>query len=129
MFTDLAGSTEIRSRVGEDAAETLRAVHDEVLSDAIAANGGVVVKHLGDGRMQIRLGISTGDVTFDRDDCSGLPVVEAQRLEASAEPATIRCAEMVMLMERGRGGHEFASLGDLDLPDNQRRLDALTSQL
>ncbi len=147
MFTDLVGSTEIRSRVGEDAAETLRAVHDEVLGDAIAANGGQVVKHLGDGlmatfpsaagavaaavamqqeldlrnrrsdgeRMQIRVGISTGDVTFDGDDCFGLPVVEAQRLEASAEPATIRCAEMVMLMARGRGGHEFASLGDLEL--------------
>jgi class 3 adenylate cyclase/tetratricopeptide (TPR) repeat protein len=147
MFTDLVGSTEIRSRVGEDAAETLRAVHDEVLGDAITANGGVVVKHLGDGlmatfpsaagavaaavamqqeldlrnrrsdgeRMQIRVGISTGDVTFDGDDCFGLPVVEAQRLEASAEPATIRCAEMVMLMARGRGGHEFASLGHLEL--------------
>ena len=147
MFTDLVGSTEIRSRIGEDAAETLRAVHDEVLGDAIAANGGVIVKHLGDGlmatfpsaagavaaavamqqeldlrnrrsdgeRMQIRVGISTGDVTFDGDDCFGLPVVEAQRLEASAEPATIRCAEMVMLMARGRGGHEFASLGDLEL--------------
>jgi tetratricopeptide (TPR) repeat protein len=147
MFTDLVGSTEIRSRVGEDAAETLRAVHDEVLNDAITANGGVVVKHLGDGlmatfpsaagavaaavaiqqeldlrnrrsdgeRMQIRVGISTGDVTFDGDDCFGLPVVEAQRLEASAEPATIRCAEMVMLMARGRGGHEFAPLGDLEL--------------
>lgn len=147
MFTDLVGSTEIRSRVGEDAAEALRVVHDEVLGDAIAANGGVVVKHLGDGlmatfpsaagavaaavtmqqeldrrnrrsdgeRMQIRVGISTGDVTFDGDDCFGLPVVEAQRLEASAEPATIRCAEMVMFMARGRGGHEFASLGDLEL--------------
>ena len=147
MFTDLVGSTEIRSRVGEDAAETLRAVHDEVLGEAIAANGGQIVKHLGDGlmatfpsaagavaaavamqqeldlrnrrsdgeRMQIRVGISTGDVTFDGDDCFGLPVVEAQRLEASAEPATIRCAEMVMLMARGRGGHEFAALGDLEL--------------
>ena len=147
MFTDLVGSTEIRSRVGEDAAEVLRAVHDEVLTEAIGSNGGQVVKHLGDGlmatftsaagavaaavvmqqeldlhnrrsdaeRMQIRVGISIGDVTFDGDDCFGLPVVEAQRLEASAEPATIRCAEMVMLMSRGRGGHEFRSLGELEL--------------
>ena len=147
MFTDLVGSTEIRSRVGEDAAEVLRAVHDELLTEAIGSNGGQVVKHLGDGlmatftsaagavaaavvmqqeldlhnrrsdaeRMQIRVGISIGDVTFDGDDCFGLPVVEAQRLEASAEPATIRCAEMVMLMSRGRGGHEFRSLGELEL--------------
>lgn len=61
------------------------------------------------------MGISIGDVTFDGDDCFGLPVVEAQRLEASADPATIRCAEMVMLMSRGRGGHEFRPLGQLEL--------------
>ena len=147
MFTDLVGSTEIRSRVGEDAADALRAVHDQVLTDAIVANGGQVVKHLGDGfmatftsaagavaaavamqqeldlrnrrseaeRMQIRVGISVGDVTWEGDDCFGLPVVEAQRLEASAEPATIRCAELVMHLARGRGGHEFVPLGDLEL--------------
>jgi tetratricopeptide (TPR) repeat protein len=51
MFTDLVGSTEIRSRVGEDAAEALRVIHDQVLTDAIAANGGQVIKHLGDGMM------------------------------------------------------------------------------
>ena len=37
--------------------------------------------------MRVRVGISTGDVTFEGGDCFGLPVVEAQRLEASAEPA------------------------------------------
>lgn len=130
MFTDVVGSTATRARVGEDAAEALRVMHDEVLTEAIGSNGGQVVKHLGDGlmatfasaagavaaavvmqqeldlrnrrsegeRLQIRVGISIGDVTFEGDDCFGLPVVEAQRLEASAEPATIRCAEMVMLM-------------------------------
>jgi class 3 adenylate cyclase/tetratricopeptide (TPR) repeat protein len=147
MFTDLVGSTATRSRVGEDVADMLRATHDDVVGTAVAAHGGRVVKHLGDGmmatfgsaagavaaavamqqeldlwnrrspaeRMEIRIGISTGDVTFEDDDCFGLPVVEAQRLEASAEPATIRCAEMVMLMARGRGGHEFVPIGELDL--------------
>ncbi len=147
MFTDVVGSTATRARVGEDAAEALRVMHDEVLTEAIGSNGGQVVKHLGDGlmatfasaagavaaavvmqqeldlrnrrsegeRLQIRVGISIGDVTFEGDDCFGLPVVEAQRLEASAEPATIRCAEMVMLMSRGRGGHEFRPIGDLEL--------------
>jgi class 3 adenylate cyclase len=147
MFTDLVGSTALRSRVGEDAAEVLRGVHDAILSDAIVSNSGRVVKHLGDGmmatfesaaaavaagvslqqqidvanrrgvgeRMAVRVGISVGDVTFDGDDCFGLPVVEAQRLEASAAPGTIRCAELVMHLARGRGGHEFRSLGDLEL--------------
>ncbi len=147
MFTDLVGSTQLRTRVGEDAAEVLRAAHDAILSDAIRANDGHVVKHLGDGlmatfasaasgvaaavaiqqgidvanrrtdteRLQVRVGLSVGDVTFEGDDCFGLPVVEAQRLEASAHPATIRCAELVMHLARGRGGHEFRPLGELEL--------------
>jgi len=96
MFTDLVGSTELRTRLGEDGAEVQRVLHDLVLRDAIATHGGQIVKHLGDGvmatfssaagavaaavtmqqdldlrnrlgndeRMQIRVGISTGDVTF-----------------------------------------------------------------
>jgi len=147
MFTDLVGSTEIRSRVGEDAAEALRAIHDAILTDAITAHEGRVVKHLGDGlmatfassanavaaavalqqdldlrnrrsdqeRLTVRVGMSVGDVTFDGDDCFGLPVIEAQRLEASAAPGTIRCAELVMHLARGRGGHDFHPLGELEL--------------
>ena len=147
MFTDLAGSTAMRARLGEEAADRLRDVHDALLTDAITAHGGRVVKQLGDGlmaafpsaagavsaavalqqeidrsnrrgtteAMRVRVGISTGDVTFEGGDCFGLPVVEAQRLEASAEPGTIRCAEMVRLLARGRGGHEFVSLGELSL--------------
>ena len=119
MFTDLVGSTAMRSRVGEDAAEVLRGLHDGILIEAIESNDGRVVKHLGDGmmatfgsaangvaaavaiqqaidvanrrsadeRMQVRIGISVGDVTWEADDCFGLPVVEAQRLEASGSKA------------------------------------------
>ncbi len=147
MFTDLAGSTAMRARLGEEAADRLRGVHDAILTDTITTSGGRVVKHLGDGfmaafpsaagavaaavalqqeidranrrgateAMRVRVGISTGDVTFEGGDCFGLPVVEAQRLEASAEPGTIRCAEMVKLLARGRGGHEFVPLGELTL--------------
>jgi len=147
MFTDLVGSTELRTRVGEDAAETMRATHDRVLTSAITGAGGRVVKHLGDGvmatfasaaqavaaavavqqgiefegrrpeaePMRLRIGLSAGDVTFDDDDLFGLPVVEAQRLEASAAPGTIRCAELVMHLARGRGGHRFSPLGELEL--------------
>lgn len=147
MFTDLVGSTAMRSRVGEDAADVLRGIHDAILTDAIESNDGRIVKHLGDGmmaafgsaanavsaavaiqqaidlanrrsieeRLQVRIGLSIGDVTIEGDDMFGLPVVEAQRLEASAQPATIRCAELVMHLARGRGGHEFVPLGDLEL--------------
>ncbi|MFN0092669.1 MAG: ATP-binding protein [Acidimicrobiales bacterium] len=49
LFTDLVGSTELRSRLGEEAADELRRVHDRLLGEAVAASHGRVVKSLGDG--------------------------------------------------------------------------------
>ncbi len=147
LFTDLVGSTAQRSRIGEEAADVLRVKHDALITDAITAHRGTVVKHTGDGamatfsaavdavaaavaiqqavdghnrrgtdeRMEVRVGISVGDVTFSGDDCFGLPVIEAQRLEAAADGGQILCAEIVRHLARGRGGHEFAGVGDLDL--------------
>src|SRR4051812_11358620 len=66
-------------------------------------------------RIVVRIGISVGDVTFEGDDCFGLPVVEAQRLEAAADGAQILCADIVRHLARGRGGHEFVDHGDLEL--------------
>src|SRR3954454_15605616 len=68
-----------------------------------------------DERLEVRVGISVGDVTFTADDCFRLPVIEAQRLEAAAEGSQILCAEIVRHLARGRGGYEFVSVGDLDL--------------
>jgi class 3 adenylate cyclase len=51
VFTDLVGSTELRGRLGDAAAEELRRRHDEVLAEAVETNGGRVVKGLGDGVM------------------------------------------------------------------------------
>lgn len=147
LFTDLVGSTELRSRLGEEAADDLRHVHDRLVRTAIQSHRGTVVKQLGDGvmatftgaadalagavaiqramdqhnrraereRLDVRIGVSAGDVTFEGDDCFGLPVVEAQRLEAAAAPAQILCSEVVQLMSRGRGGHVFVPIGELDL--------------
>ena len=147
LFSDMVGSTELRTRLGEEAADALRLTHDDLLRDAIVAQRGTVVKHTGDGvmatfsaavdavgaavaiqqavdahnrrsdqaRFEVRVGISVGDVTFDGDDCFGLPVVEAQRLEGAAAGGQILCAEIVRHLARGRGGYDFASVGDLDL--------------
>jgi class 3 adenylate cyclase len=147
LFSDMVGSTELRTRLGEEAADALRLTHDDLLRDAIVAQRGIVVKHTGDGvmatfsaavdaagaavaiqqavdahnrrsdqaRFDVRVGISVGDVTFDGDDCFGLPVIEAQRLEAAARGGQILCAELVRHLARGRGGYEFASVGDLEL--------------
>ena len=49
LVTDLVGSTELRVRLGEEQADALRRVHDELLSAAVTGHGGTVVKGLGDG--------------------------------------------------------------------------------
>jgi class 3 adenylate cyclase len=58
LFTDLVGSTELRSQLGEDAADSLREQHDALVTGAIEANRGSVVKNLGDGIMATFAGAS-----------------------------------------------------------------------
>jgi class 3 adenylate cyclase/tetratricopeptide (TPR) repeat protein len=63
MFTDLVGSTELRGRLGEEAADELRRRHDQLLSQAVEANSGRVVKGLGDGVMATFAGASDAVAT------------------------------------------------------------------
>ncbi len=49
LVTDLVGSTELRSHLGEEAADQLLSVHDALLRETIVGHGGRVVKGLGDG--------------------------------------------------------------------------------
>jgi class 3 adenylate cyclase/tetratricopeptide (TPR) repeat protein len=58
LFTDLVGSTELRGRLGEEAAEDLRRRHDRLLAQAVEGNDGRVVKGLGDGIMATFAGAS-----------------------------------------------------------------------
>ena len=149
LFTDMVGSTALRVRLGEERADELRRVHDDLLTTRIEANCGQVLKGQGDGvvaafpaasdgvraavemqqavadhnrrpdalaELAIRIGLSVGDVSWEAGDCLGVPVDEAARLEAAAEGGQILCTDFVRLMARGRGGHDFVSLGSLDLP-------------
>ena len=58
LFTDLVGSTELRGRLGEEAADELRRGHDQLLAQAVEANNGRVIKSLGDGIMATFTGAS-----------------------------------------------------------------------
>ena len=49
LVSDIVGSTDQRTAVGEERAEEMRRLHDRVLSDAAVSSGGVVIKGLGDG--------------------------------------------------------------------------------
>jgi class 3 adenylate cyclase/tetratricopeptide (TPR) repeat protein len=145
LFTDLVGSTELRSRLGEDAAEKLRHRHDALVAGAVEASRGNLVKNLGDGIMatfvgasdavgaavgiqqaigrhnrssaaalEVRIGISAGDVVFEGDDCFGTPVIEAARLCGVARGGQILASEMVRWLARSGEG-TFTPVGNLEL--------------
>jgi DNA-binding SARP family transcriptional activator/WD40 repeat protein/class 3 adenylate cyclase len=58
LFTDIVASTTTRVRVGEDAFDAVRAEHDRLTLEVVAAHGGSVVKHTGDGVMAVFGGAS-----------------------------------------------------------------------
>jgi class 3 adenylate cyclase len=64
--------------------------------------------------LQIRVGLALGDVTRDRGDVFGMPVVEAVRLCDSASGSQILTTELVRLIG-GRDGHPFRPVGALEL--------------
>jgi class 3 adenylate cyclase len=148
VFTDMVGSTAVRSRMGEEQADRLRRIHDGLLGARVEANRGRIIRWQGDGlvavfpaasdaltaavemqqavasynrrrdalaELAIRVGVSVGEVSWEDDDCFGIPMVEAARLEAAADPAQILCSDYVRVMARGRGGHAFRAIGFLDL--------------
>ena len=117
LFTDVVGSTELRSRLGETAADRVFIEHRRRLGTVIARHGGHIVKYTGRRRdgvvrrrlrrpctppsrsrptspstepgLVVRVGVAVGDVTWEGDDYFGLPVVAAARLEAAAEGGQI----------------------------------------
>jgi class 3 adenylate cyclase len=148
LFTDLVGSTELRTRLGDEAAEEVRRNHDSLVMGAIEAKRGRLVKNLGDGVMatfsgasdavaaavaiqqaldrynrsvrsavplEVRIGISAGDVVVEEGDCFGTPVVEAARLCAAAQGGQILVTEVVRLLAGSGSAHHLTSVGTLDL--------------
>src|SRR5579864_474880 len=53
LFTDIVGSTELLSALGDDAFEDVRRKHFRVLGEVVNAGGGSEVKKLGDGLMAV----------------------------------------------------------------------------
>ncbi|GAC1598013.1 MAG: hypothetical protein NVS3B21_23140 [Acidimicrobiales bacterium] len=53
LFTDLAGSSALLHRLGDEAGEEMRRLHFGILREAVEQNGGQEVKNLGDGLMVV----------------------------------------------------------------------------
>jgi predicted ATPase/class 3 adenylate cyclase len=65
--------------------------------------------------LEIRIGMSAGDVTERAGDYQGVAAVEAARLCAAGAGGQILVSETVRSLVGSRGGHDFVALGEVDL--------------
>jgi len=114
VFTDVVDSTLLTESIGDTAWVEMIGTHESAIRRITAAEGGVVVKFLGDGSMlafdsaraavrtaiqiqtqtvkaqfEVRIGIHTGEVMRTADDLLGLTVNKAARVAAAAPPAGV----------------------------------------
>lgn len=89
----------------------------DAVGAAVALQRGTdaAARRAGADAIAIRIGISAGDAAQEDGDWFGAPVVEGARLCAAAEAGQILASEVVRLLAGTRGGHEFRSVGELDL--------------
>ncbi|MFP4072814.1 MAG: nickel-binding protein, partial [Actinomycetota bacterium] len=144
LFTDLEGSTDVSSRLGDDQALELIKYHDRIVRAALNDEGGREVKHTGDGIMssftfvsravscatriqrefaggeapvdgaRVRIGISAGEPVDQSDDMFGASVSLASRICAHAEPGQILVSSAVKELSIGKG-IEFDDCGPIAL--------------
>ena len=141
VFVDMVGSTALRARLGEEAADRVFRAHQRSLGEVVSAYLGRVVSTSGDGIMaafdsatdavraamavqqaahaqangvQLRVGVATGDVSWEEGDCFGLPVVTA-RLEAEAGAGQILVSALVRHLAGDRSTASFEPVGALEL--------------
>lgn len=124
LFSDIARSTELNVRLGDERWVNVLRAHDDVVERQVQAAGGKVIKRQGDGfmaafpeatqalqcarglapaladapsmpKMDLRIGIHTGEVITERDDLFGTNVVLAARIAELARPGQILVTDSV----------------------------------
>jgi class 3 adenylate cyclase/S1-C subfamily serine protease len=141
LFTDLVNSTPLLQKLGEDKAQRVFEAHHQALREAAFSNNGQELEWLGDGifaefpsaadavrcamamqrstrrslqgqRLQIRVGISGGEVFRSETGYFGETIVVARRLCDSAEAGQVLCSAVIAGFLAGRKGFRFESRGE-----------------
>ena len=88
----------------------------EALACAVAMQQAVHLYNLSASRpLGLRVGLSCGEATREREDYFGDPVIEASRLCARADGGQILASDLVRASAGRRSTHGFTSLGELEL--------------
>ena len=136
LFTDIVGSTQHASRVGDVDWRRLHDDHDGMVRRQLERFDGHEVKTLGDGflatftgptaairaalairdgarqlGLRVRCGLHTGEVELRGDDVAGLAVHIAARVGALAQPGEVLVSATVPMLVAG-SGVEFGDRGD-----------------
>jgi len=139
LFTDIVGSTEQASALGDRAWRNLLATHDALTRTLVEQHKGRVVKMTGDGTLavfdgpgraircalslgdalrpvglEIRAGLHTGEVEVMGDDIAGIGVHIAARVLAAAPPGEVLVSPAVPMLVAG-AGFEFEDRGQREL--------------
>jgi ubiquinone/menaquinone biosynthesis C-methylase UbiE len=141
LFSDIVGSTDLLTRLGEREWNEVRRKHFSVLREALAEHQGTEIKNTGDGLMAVfgsvinaldsavtmrqqalqvtvggtpigfRIGIATGEATHDQGDWFGAPVVAAARLCALAGPNESYTTGLVHMLAGTQANARFTRIG------------------
>jgi class 3 adenylate cyclase len=136
VFTDLVGSTERATALGDERWKAMLDRHDAAVTREVARNAGVIVKTTGDGvlatfrsadralraadgiraqlggdELSVRIGVHVGDVERRGDDIAGIAVHVAARVMAFAGPGEVLVTASVPIAATGTD-HRFETVGD-----------------
>jgi class 3 adenylate cyclase/pimeloyl-ACP methyl ester carboxylesterase len=139
LFTDIVGSTQHASRVGDGHWKEILDQHDRIVRERLPHFRGKLVKTTGDGVLAtfdgparavqcalrlhrdvaalglgMRAGVHTGEVELRTDDVGGVAVHIAARIAALAEPGTVFTSRTVKDLVAG-AGISFTDRGDHEL--------------
>ena len=128
LFTDIVGSTDHATRLGDKSWTDLLNLHDELVSRELERHRGRKVNPTGDGILatfdglaravrcaqaiieavrplgiDVRAGLHTGEVELRGDDIGGIAVHIGQRISALAEPGEVQVSRTVTDLVAGSG--------------------------
>ena len=142
MFTDVEASTDITTRLGDDAAASLLAIHNAIVLDQVAACGGRDVRSTGDGflvvfdsaraavscalaiqrelaeqehRIRVRIGLNAGEVLEGGGELFGAAINLAARVMDRAEGGEVLTTDTVRQLVGTMPGASFRDRGRVAL--------------